>query len=121
MNELEVYTYILQLNDNSYYTGITKNIVIRFAEHNAGESKSTRHSLPASIVYLNKFGSYKEARKLEVYIKNRGAFRFLNDLRWKQGERYGQVQLRGWKVKEDDMMMNEGREGERTEEGGKAQ
>jgi len=92
-----VYVYVLQLANKTFYTGITKDIVIRFAQHNAGRSKSTDHSLPASIVYLNKFQSYKEARGLEVFIKNRGAFRFMNDLRFKGGERTGTVIIPNYK------------------------
>lgn len=91
---IKIYVYILQLSNGRYYTGMTKDIVMRFAEHNAGKSKSTKDYTPVAIVYLNSYTGYVDARKIEKHIKNRGAYRFMNDLRFGAGERLGMIELR---------------------------
>lgn len=71
------YTYILFCNDSSYYTGITNNLARRIEEHKKGQSKSTRRKRPIRLIWVNAFKTRSEARSKEVYIKNRGAKRFL--------------------------------------------
>lgn len=47
------YTYILLCEGNNLYTGSTKNIDRRFAEHCAGEGANfTRKYKPIEIIYL---------------------------------------------------------------------
>lgn len=76
------YTYILKLNDGSYYTGITNNIVKRTAQHDMGQSKSTKRHLPVKLIYKMPHTTRSEARRLEVKIKNMGAARYLNKVRF---------------------------------------
>ena len=71
------YTYILKLNDGSFYTGLTGNLPRRLLEHNAGKSISTRRYLPAQMIFNIESDTRQEARKIEVDIKKRGARRFL--------------------------------------------
>lgn len=71
------YVYILKLSNQKYYTGQTNNNDRRMKQHSTGQCKSTKNHLPFTIQYVKKKSSRKEARKLEVYIKNRGAHRFL--------------------------------------------
>lgn len=78
----KIILYILRLNNNTHYTGITKNLVRRMIEHNTGQSKSTRRHLPITLIHTESFESRKEARRKEVYIKNMGAKRYLNKLRF---------------------------------------
>jgi putative endonuclease len=72
-----IYIYILQCADNTYYTGITKDLDKRFEQHSSGKSKSTRHKRPLILVHSEVSESYKTAAVLERHIKNTGAFRYL--------------------------------------------
>lgn len=76
------YVYILLLSNNTYYTGITNNLARRLLEHNHGKSKSTCHHLPVILKHTEKFKTRNQARTKEVYIKNRGAKRYLNKLQF---------------------------------------
>ena len=81
--EQELYwTYILQLKDKSYYTGLTNNILNRMTQHAEGRSKSTKHYLPAKLIYSIEHTTRKAARRMEVKIKNMGAARYLNKVRF---------------------------------------
>jgi putative endonuclease len=72
------FLYILRLNDNTHYCGITKNIVRRIQDHQKGKSKSTRHKLPLVTKYIKTFESMKAARLMEVKIKKQGVTRWWN-------------------------------------------
>lgn len=71
------YVYILKLSNNTYYTGQTNNFTRRIKQHKAGQCQSTKKHLPFKVVFTKKKATRKEARNLEVLIKNRGAHRFL--------------------------------------------
>lgn len=72
-----VFVYIIKLSNNKYYTGITKNLVVRLLQHTNGLSKSTRQFRPIVLKWITKFSNYKDARWLEKKIKNRGARNYL--------------------------------------------
>lgn len=76
------YTYILELSNNTYYTGITNNIEKRKAQHDKGQSKSTKRHLPVKLIYTCTNTTRKAARRLEVKIKNMGAAKYLNKLQF---------------------------------------
>ncbi|MFQ5865601.1 MAG: GIY-YIG nuclease family protein [bacterium] len=76
------YTYILLLSNNTYYTGITDNLVRRLLEHNQGKSKSTCRHRPVILKHIEKFKTRAQARAKEIYIKNMGAKRYLNKLKF---------------------------------------
>ena len=64
------YTYILECNDGSLYTGYTVDLARRLAMHNAGKaSRYTRCRLPARLVYYESFATKSEAMKRECAIK----------------------------------------------------
>ena len=47
------FTYILCCSDNTFYTGSTKSIKLRFDQHNAGRGANyTKKRLPVELVYL---------------------------------------------------------------------
>ena len=47
------YTYVLQsLKDYNFYTGYTKNIKLRFEQHNNGLVESTKNRIPFKLIYL---------------------------------------------------------------------
>jgi len=65
------FLYILECSDNSYYTGITKNLEKRIATHNKGlGSKYTRSRLPCKFVSTCKVSDKKsDALKIEYRFK----------------------------------------------------
>lgn len=70
-------TYILKLSSGTYYTGLTGDLAKRLAQHNAGQSKSTRNNLPAQLVWQFQSPTRQHARRMEVKIKNRGAAKWM--------------------------------------------
>ena len=67
-----IYTYLLKsLNNNYYYTGISKNPFQRLNEHNNGKLKITSVQKPFSLIYLKTHNSYAEARKHEKWLKKK--------------------------------------------------
>lgn len=73
---------ILLLSDRSFYTGITNDLKQRLIQHNRGDSKSTRHCLPAALIFHRCFDTRQAARRMELKIKNKGAVRFLLNVRF---------------------------------------
>ena len=55
VKQLEVllyYTYVLQsFKDMAFYTGFTKNLKLRFEEHNKGIVESTKNRGPFKLIY----------------------------------------------------------------------
>lgn len=72
------YTYVLQLNNGKYYTGLTGNLRRRLSEHAHGRSKSTKWHLPVKLIWYTELPTRQHARIIEVKIKKRGASRYLN-------------------------------------------
>ena len=65
------YTYILKCADGSYYTGSTKYLEERLAQHQSGEgAKHTSKRLPVELVYLEEFHRIDFAFNREKQIKN---------------------------------------------------
>ena len=64
------FVYILRCADGSLYTGITKDVIRRCEQHNAGTaSRYTRGRLPVSLVYQESQASQSLALKREAAIK----------------------------------------------------
>lgn len=62
--------YILRCADDTFYTGITTDLVRRFKQHNAGTaSRYTRSRLPVVLVYQEALPSRSLALKRELAIK----------------------------------------------------
>lgn len=62
--------YILQMNDGSYYTGITNNLDKRLEAHRSGKgSKYVGSRLPCSVIYISNEPNRSEASKHEARIK----------------------------------------------------
>lgn len=67
------YTYIVECNDHTLYTGWTTDLKRREKTHNAGKgAKYTRSRLPVKIVYYEGFETKIEAMKREYAIKQLG-------------------------------------------------
>jgi len=62
--------YILECADGSYYTGSTKNIEMRFAQHQAGEGANhTKKRLPVKMMYFEEFQRIDEAFYREKQVQ----------------------------------------------------
>ena len=63
------YIYILHSKkDGKMYTGYTKNVPLRFQQHNAGMVNSTKNRRPFSLIYLEGCVSQKDALHREKYL-----------------------------------------------------
>lgn len=64
------YVYILSsLSTKRSYVGITLDLDRRLAEHNAGNTASTRPWRPWKIIHTETFATRSEALKRESYLK----------------------------------------------------
>ena len=64
------YVYILQSElDNKFYTGYTKNIELRFEQHNKGQVESTRNRRPLKLIYFEACLNQQDATHREKYLK----------------------------------------------------
>jgi len=62
--------YILECNDGSYYTGSTKHLELRLAQHQAGEGANhTRKRLPVKLVYFEEYERIDEAFHREKQVQ----------------------------------------------------
>lgn len=64
------YTYILECEDGSFYTGWTNHLQVRFEAHQKGTgAKYTRSHKPVRIAYYETFETASEAMKREAALK----------------------------------------------------
>jgi len=64
------YLYLLECEGNTIYTGITTDVLRRFAEHQAGTgAKYTRARKPIRILGSRAFPSRSEASRAEAAVK----------------------------------------------------
>ena len=74
--------YILECCDGSYYTGSTKDLDLRIAQHQAGEGANhTKKRLPVKLLYFEEFNRIDEAF-------------------------YREKQVQGWSRKKKEALMN---------------
>lgn len=72
------YVYLLKLNDNSYYTGSTKDVKKRFAKHNKGDVLATKGKRPLKLIFYCGFPTKKRALEFEQYLKSGSGQAFRN-------------------------------------------
>jgi putative endonuclease len=64
------YTYLLlSKKDNKFYTGCTKNLKLRFEQHQKGKVKSTQNRLPLELIYYEACKNEHDAFHREKYLK----------------------------------------------------
>ena len=65
------YVYILKCSDNSYYTGMTSNLLKRVFEHKTGKNKDsyTYTRRPVELVFYAEFTDINLAIQAEKQIK----------------------------------------------------
>jgi putative endonuclease len=65
--------YILKCSDDSYYVGSTKNLELRFAQHQSGKgSRYTSGRLPVELVYGEEYDRIADAYYREKQVQNWG-------------------------------------------------
>ncbi len=60
---------LLSEKDGKYYVGYTKDLNVRFEQHQKGQVKSTKHRLPFKIIYYEASITKNDALKREKYLK----------------------------------------------------
>jgi putative endonuclease len=64
------YVYVLKSNkDKKLYTGYTKDLKLRFEQHQKGLVGSTKHRRPFKLIYYEACLSQKDATHREKYLK----------------------------------------------------
>ena len=74
------YTYVLQSEkDNKLYTGYTKDLDLRFEQHQKGQVESTKNRRPLKIIYYEACLEQSDALKREKYLKTHYGKMFLGN------------------------------------------
>jgi len=64
------YTYVLRSDkDGKFYVGFTKNLKLRFEQHNKGHVESTKNRRPLNLIYYEACLNQKDATTREKYFK----------------------------------------------------
>ena len=64
------YTYILQSEkDGKNYAGHTKDLNLRFEQHQKGEVKSTKYRRPVKLIYFEACLNQEDSIRREKYFK----------------------------------------------------
>jgi len=74
------YVYILKSQkDGKFYTGYTKNLKLRFEQHNNGEVSSTKDRRPLVLIYFEGCLNQQDATHREKYLKTHHGKMFLGN------------------------------------------
>jgi len=74
------YTYVLKSEkDLKYYVGYSKNIKLRFEQHNKGLVDSTKSRRPLKLIYYEACLSQRDALHREKYLKTHYGKMFLKN------------------------------------------
>jgi putative endonuclease len=64
------YTYVLiSEKDGRQYVGYTRDLKLRFEQHEKGQVQSTKHRRPLKLVYYEACIEEQDAKKRERYLK----------------------------------------------------
>jgi len=69
----------LSEKDGKYYTGYTKNIELRFEQHNKGLVKSTKERRPLILIYFEACLNRSDATHREKYLKTHYGSMFIGN------------------------------------------
>jgi putative endonuclease len=56
--------------DMGFYTGVTKNLKLRFEQHSRGFVESTKDRRPFDLIYYEACLDHKDAIRREKYLKS---------------------------------------------------
>jgi predicted GIY-YIG superfamily endonuclease len=72
------FVYILKSDkDSSYYIGATKDVSIRFKQHNSGAVRSTKPKIPYHLIWTAAFPNKEKAFAFEKYLKSSSGYAFM--------------------------------------------
>ncbi len=72
------YTYILHsTKDKKLYVGCTKNLKVRFEDHNKGRVESTIDRRPLKLIYYESCLNKSDALHREIYLKSAYGKKFI--------------------------------------------
>ena len=73
------YVYVLQsLNDMNFYVGFTKDLKLRFSQHEKGFAESTKNRRPFRLIYYEASLDRNDALRREKYLKTHHGRMFLH-------------------------------------------
>ena len=73
------FTYVLKSEtDGKFYTGFTKNLKLRFEQHNKGHVDSTKYRRPLKLIYYVACLNMEDALRRENYLKTYHGRMFLS-------------------------------------------
>jgi len=74
------YTYVLlSEKDGNFYVGYTKDLKLRFEQHQKGRVESTKYRLPLKLIYYESCINQYDALKREKYLKTHYGRMFLKN------------------------------------------
>ena len=74
------YTYVLlSEKDGKHYTGYTKDVELRFEQHNKGLVSSTKNRRPLKLIYFEACLNQEDATHREKYFKTHYGKMFLKN------------------------------------------
>ena len=65
------------MKDMDFYTGSTKDLKLRFEQHNKGLVESTKDRRPFKLIYYEAYLDQNDATKREKYLKTYTGRRYL--------------------------------------------
>jgi putative endonuclease len=75
-----IYVYVMSSErDGMFYTGSTRDLRRRLAEHSEGKVMSTTERRPMKLVYYEACTNEKDARAREKYLKSGMGKRYINN------------------------------------------
>ena len=73
------YSYVLQsIKDKGFYVGFTKDLKLRFEQHNKGRVDSTKNRRPLELIYYEACLHQEDATNREKYLKTYNGKRFIH-------------------------------------------
>jgi len=73
------YTYVLQSKkDSNLYVGFSKDLKLRFEQHEKGLVESTKNRRPLKLIYYEACINQMDATNREKYLKTYNGRRFLH-------------------------------------------
>jgi len=68
---MKFYVYVILSKKNKrFYIGSTNNLTRRIAEHNKGQTKSTRYTRPFELIYYEEYNTRADAIYQEKFLKS---------------------------------------------------
>ena len=81
-----IVVYVIEsLVDQTWYTGMAKDVEHRLAEHNGGKNRFTKGHRPWKIIYTETHPDWASGRVREKYLKTAAGKRWLTNNLYSKG------------------------------------